>query len=262
MPEWLLKKDDYVPIKDKDTFIDKSILALLKVISKLIFKAERKKNIFGINAILKVISALMLIILVSVSRSLLFILTIDISILFVVSLLSINEIKNILSVSLIMSFLTFVILIPSIIMGNANNSLLIIIKIFATITSLGILSNITEWNDITSTLKLFFIPDIFIFVFEITIRYIVILGEFSVNMLYAVKLRSVGVSRNKYGSLSGIMGTMFIKSKEMAEEMLNAMECRGFSGEYRLHKNIKFSFKDYFFIIINVIVIMMFIFFR
>ena len=33
--------------------------------------------------------------------------------------------------------------------------------------------------------------------------------------------------------LTGIAGTLFLKSKEMAEEMYAAMECRGFTGEYR-----------------------------
>ena len=53
----------------------------------------------------------------------------------------------------------------------------------------------------------------FIFVFDITIKYIVIFGEFSLNMLYALKLRSVGKSKNKSTSLSGIIGTTVYKIK-------------------------------------------------
>ena len=49
------------------------------------------------------------------------------------------------------------------------------------------------------------------------------LGEFTLEMLYALKLRSVGKNRNKYGSLGGIAGTLFVKSREMSEEMSGAM---------------------------------------
>ena len=35
MPEWLLKEENYMPLKDKDTFINKSILSLLNVISRI-----------------------------------------------------------------------------------------------------------------------------------------------------------------------------------------------------------------------------------
>lgn len=262
MPEWLSKKDNYIPLKDGDAFIDKSILSFLEVISKLILKSEGKRNIIEINAVVKVISTLMLVILLSTSRSLLFIITVNILLLLIVSLLSSDEIISILSASFIMSIFTFIILIPSIAKGNTGNSILIILKVLATITSVSVLSHVTKWNDITSALKIFFIPDLFILVLDITIKYIVVLGEFSLNMMYALKLRSIGKNKNKYYHLSGIMGTMFIKSKEMSEEMYNAMECRGFTGEYKAYKKFKFNFKDYIVILADVIIVNMYIFFR
>ena len=85
------------------------------------------------------------------------------------------------------------------------------------------------------------------------------LGEFSLNMLYALKLRSVGKNSKKYNSLSGIAGTMFIKSKEMAEEMYAAMECRGFTGEYAYKKVSSLSPADYIYIVMNLLIITTFI---
>ena len=35
MPEWLLKKDNYIPLKDKDAFIDKSISVYIKCTYKI-----------------------------------------------------------------------------------------------------------------------------------------------------------------------------------------------------------------------------------
>lgn len=262
MPEWLLQNEKYTPLKDKDSFIDKSILSILAVIAKLNFMPHKKERFSSVNANVKVISAIVIVILAATSRSLLFLLTIDIILFLIVSLLSVQEIKNILRVSFVMAVFTFVILLPSIIFGNINNSILIILKILATVTSINILSHITQWHKMTGALKMFFIPDIFIFVLDITVKYILILGELSVSMLYALKARAVGRSKDKYASLSGIIGTMFIKSKVMAEEMHSAMECRGFTGEYKVCAENKLGLIDYAFIVMDILLVLMFIFFR
>ena len=114
----------------------------------------------------------------------------------------------------------------------------------------------------TGALKSFFLPDIFILVLDITIKYIVMLGDFTLNMLYSLKLRSVGKNRKKYTSMSGVAGTMFIKSKEMAEETYYAMECRGFTGEYHVYGKSKFTMADYAYIIVNVGIVVLFVYFR
>lgn len=252
MPEWLLKKDDYVPSAAKNGFINKSILSILKMLSKFKYGSKHKSNRFKINAITKIITAFLLIILVSLSRSFGFLLIIDVCLLLIISILNVEEIKHIIRMAVIVSIFTLIVLLPSIFMGNENNSILIVIKTLTTITIVNITSSISQWNETTKTLKLFFIPDIFILVLDITIKYIIIFGEFSLNMLYALKLRSVGKNKNKSTSVSGIIGTMFIKSKEMADEMYAAMECRGFTGEYKLHGTLSFRLNDMLCIIIDI----------
>jgi cobalt/nickel transport system permease protein len=252
MPEWLLKKDDYTPANESNTFITKSILAILKMLTKFKYTTEHKVNRFGINTITKLISAILLIIMVSTSRSLGFIILIDVYLLLIISFLSAGEIKHIVKMAAVVGIFSIIILLPSMLMGNINNSIIIIIKTITTVTVVNIMSSISQWNDITKALKLLFIPDIFILVLDVTIKYIIIFGEFSLNMLYALKLRSVGKSKSKSTSISGIIGTMFIKSKEMAEEMYGAMECRGFTGEYKLHSKYKFRLNDMVYIIINI----------
>ena len=62
---------------------------------------------------------------------------------------------------------------------------------------MNILSHTSRWSEISKSLKLLFIPDIFIWIMDITIKYIVLLGEHSINLLYALKLRSIGIHSNK-----------------------------------------------------------------
>jgi cobalt/nickel transport system permease protein len=261
MPEWLLRKDNYIPLKDKDAFINKSILSILGVLTRFRLQTGYKENKFGVNALVKLISTFLLIILVSLTKSFTFVLVANVYLLVVINFLSIEEIKYILKVSSVAAIFTFIILLPSIFMSYGNNAIMITLKVLASVTTVNILACTTQWNDLMGTLKAFHVPDMFIFVLDITIKYIIILGEFSLNMIYSLKLRSVGRSKNKTTALSGIVGTMFIKSKEMAEEMHSAMECRGFTGEYRVYKKFKFKLADYICILFNITFILTYFYF-
>ena len=260
MPEWLLQDEHYAPEADKDTFINKSILSLLGILSRIRNQSGYKADLFHVNAAFKVAFTFMLAVLVSISRSFTFVVIIIVYLLAVLSFMEGKEIVKVLRVSLVMALFTFIILLPAAFWGNTYSSIMITSKVFATVTAVNILSHTTMWNSITSALKRFFIPDIFIFVLDITIKYIVMLGDFTLNMLYALKLRSVGRNRSKYTSLSGIAGTMFIKSKEMAEDMHAAMECRGFTGEYHISSRFRFTFADGIYILMNAGIVFIFVY--
>ena len=262
MPEWLLEKDSYNPINDKDAFINKSILSLLNVLSKFRRQTEYKNKRFSINAFIKFISTIIAIVFLSLSKSSSYVFINVVLLLVLLNFLNTEIIKNILKVSLVVTIFTFIILLPSVFMGNGNNIIMITLKVFISVSAVNILASTTQWNDLIETMKIIHIPDMFIFVLDTTIKYIIILGDFSLNMVYALKLRSVGKSKNKNGSLSGILGTMFLKSKEMAEEMYDAMQCRGFTGEYKVYKKIKFKLIDYICILLNIVFVVMFFYFN
>lgn len=261
MPEWLLKKDDYIPQKDKNAFINKSILSILKVFSRFMKQTEYKKNKVEINPLVKLISTLIAIIFISLTRSFAFVLIVNVFILVLINFLTIDDIKHVLKLGLTVGIFTFIILLPSIFLGYGNNSLMITLKVLASVTFINILACTTQWNGLISALKVLHVPDIFIFVLDITIKYILMLGDFSLNMLYCLKLRAIGKSSNKATALSGVIGTMFIKSKELAEEMQGAMECRGFTGEYKVYKKLKLKLPDYICIIFTLGFILTYIYF-
>lgn len=78
------------------------------------------------------------------------------------------------------------------------------------------------------------------------------------EMLYALKLKSIGKNDKKYLSLSGVMGNLFLKSKDMSEEMYSAMECRGFTGEYSSKIKFQFKFRDICYLVYNIILVMVY----
>lgn len=258
MPEWLTVKNEYTPQSDKDTFINKSILSLLRLISRIRSESEYKKETLKVSAVLKVALTFILILFLSLSSSLTFIVIVNVYLLLILSMMRGEDILKILRASFVIAVFTFVILLPATFWGNYYSIIMITPKVFATVTAVNIVSHSTKWNNITNALKVFFIPDLFILVLDITIKYILLLGEFSLNMLYALKLRSVGKNRSKYTALSGIAGIMFIKSKEMSEDMYSAMECRGFTGEYKINKKSKITFYDIIYIAMNAMIAFLF----
>ncbi|WP_066874879.1 energy-coupling factor transporter transmembrane component T family protein [Clostridium mediterraneense] len=257
--EWLFKKEVYNPPKDKDGFINKTIMGFMGVLSMI----KREKNyedgiLYKINPMVKLFSTLLLIIFLSLSRQSVYTYIISAFFLLCLATVQADVVKRILAISVTVPIFTLIILIPSMIMGNIHNSLMMVLKIAITLIAVNLLSNTTKWHDITKAFKIIRVPDIFIFVFDITIKYIYILGEFSLEMLYALKLKSVGKNNKKMTSITSIMGNLFFKSKNMGEDMYMAMECRGFTGEYVSYGKFKFTAIDAVYILIIAILIALF----
>ena len=262
MPEWLLKSENYAPVSDKDTFINKSILSFLKLLSKIRAQSDFEKDKLFVSPVFKLVFTLLYIVLLSVSQSFTYLYIMITYIILVLCVMPGSDIIKILRGSLIATAFTVIVLLPSAFYGNRYSITMIPAKVFATITAVNILSYSTRWDRIIGAIKRFHFPDLFIFVFDITIKYILMLGEFSLEMLYSLKLRSVGKNKKKYTSLGGIGGTLFIKSREMAEDMYSAMECRGFTGEYRVSDRLRFTPADFIYTVINAGIVYTFIYFQ
>lgn len=262
MPEWLLKSENYAPLSDRDTFVNKSILSFLGLLSKIRAQSGYDKDKLFVSPVFKLAFTLLYIVLLSVSQSFSYLYIMLVYIILILSAMPGKDIIKVLRGSLIATLFTVIILLPTFFSGNSYSITIIPLKVFATITAVNIMSHSTRWDRIIGALKRFHLPDLFIFVFDITIKYIVMLGEFSLEMLYALKLRSVGKNRKKYTSLGGVGGTLFIKSREMSEEMYSAMECRGFTGEYHIYDKFKITLADIIYILINAGIVYTFIYFQ
>jgi cobalt/nickel transport system permease protein len=251
MPEWLLKGENYIPQSDKDTFLNKSILSLLGVISLIRAQDGQMKDIFKVDAFFRLLFTLALVVMVSMSRTSDFVFVALAYQLVILCIVPAREIIKTLRVSLVAAFFAVIILLPAVFYGGGTGVMLIPLKVLVTVTAVSLLSRVTRWDLIIGALKRFFVPDLLIFVLDITLKYILMLGEFSVEMLYALRLRSVGKNKSKYSSISGVAGTMFLKSREMAEDMYLAMEARGFTGEYRAFSKFSFGLPELVYLIIN-----------
>lgn len=264
MPDWILRSEEYAPRADADGFIDKSILSVLGVLAKIRNRAGDRKEDRGpaVHPAVKLALSLLLILLVSLSRSIYFLAIVGTYELAVICLMSGAKIARVLKTSLIASVFAFIIFLPSALWGNWPGVLMVSSKVLLSVALASLISATAGWTAISRALSSFRVPDIFILVLDLAIKYISLLGGLVLDMLYALKLRSVGRNRDKTASLSGIAGTVFLKSKDAAEEMYAAMECRGFVGTYRTILRARLSFADFAFIATNALIVSLFFYLR
>ena len=104
---------------------------------------------------------------------------------------------------------------------------------FVCVGLVNIFNHTTQWNHITKALRTLHIPGVFIFILDITLKYLVLLGSLIEGLLTACSLRSVGKNKKKYQSVGGVMGVTFVRSTEMSQQMYEAMQCRGFTDDYK-----------------------------
>ena len=231
VPEWLFLKESYVPKKDHDNFIKRTEKAILKVFSKFRFAPVRRKKEL-LPAELKLVLMLVLLLAISLSKTGGQLLVIAAFVFLLEAFQSGEILKRIFKGALMASIFTLVIVTPNFFVTKSYKPLMLVIKVFFSVSSVYLFHLTTEWNRITRGLKRLHVPSVFLFVLEMAIKYIGILGEVSLNMVEALLVRSIGKNRKKYETMSSILGTTYLKSREISEEMFEAMECRGFTGDF------------------------------
>lgn len=231
IPEWMTKEEQYEPKKDADGFMTKSMLQLIGVLAK----ARRKGGVVSErnHASFWLCLTMYLILLVSCSRTIYFHGCVLAGILIRLCFVSEKSLLSVWKTALSATLFSMLVLLPAAWMGSPVTLFLVSGKVCLSVSLVSLLTETLSWNELTQGMKGFHVPDIFIFTLDITLKYIVILGEVCIHMLQALQLRSVGKNRKKGTAFAGILGTAFLKSQTMAEETYQAMVCRGFEGTYR-----------------------------
>jgi len=262
LPAWLTTEEAYAPPAGKDAFIERSILSLLGVLSRMRAQSVRRGGKFAAHAVFRLAFTLTLIVLLSLAQSPSFVMIVLVGMLCRIAMLNGEEIARVLRCGLGAALFTAIVLLPAGLLGNWRSMAALTPKVFVSVSALSLLSAGTRWNGLTGALKYFLIPDLFIFVLDIALKYIYLLGELTLNMLYALKLRSVGKSGGGQSSLSGVAGTLFLRSREMAGELHAAMECRGFTGKYQRPARFLFGLADAALIVLGLGLVLLYIYLK
>lgn len=178
------------------------------------------------------VSTLVFVLLLSLSRSPSFTLFAAALLLSILAATRGDRILLILKASVPAAALTFLVMLPYALWGNAVGAVTITVKVFLSVTAVTLFSETQGWGRISRALAALHAPALFVLVLDLTFRYVALLGGLSLSMLHALKLRSVGRNADKTASLSAVAGVLFLKSRLMAEEAYAAMECRCFTGSF------------------------------
>ncbi len=233
LPSWMERVDQYDPPKDCSKFAVKTIQTIGKAMSRIKVQKGHEKG-RPLPALFKLLVTAGGILFLSITQNKLCIMAYAAILLLYLCTWPARDILNIMKAGCGASVLALIILLPAMFIqpSGIRNELLIVIKVFFSISTLSIFNHTTQWNHITGALKKLHIPGIFIFTLDITLKYIVLLGNLITDLLTSLQLRSVGKNNKKYSSIGGVMGVTFVRGTEMNQQMYEAMQCRGFTDDY------------------------------
>ncbi|MBB5335216.1 energy-coupling factor transporter transmembrane component T [Pectinatus brassicae] len=232
IPMWLLQNDDYLPQKDRERYLSKTLLGIL---GRLIhFRQQMQiqtESFFSVT--FKLIYVFLLIFSIALAHTITFLLLLLAGLLAYICLLDGRQILSLLKPAIGAMVFTFIIIVPAIFL-QGTIVMLLPFKVFLSTLLVAALSRSTPFYLITKALGGLHVPSVFIMSLDLTINYIVLLGNTAIDLLQALKLRSVGRNTGKYESMGNVLGMTFLKSQEYAKQTHAAMLCRGFTGEYHV----------------------------
>lgn len=233
LPAWAKQQESFIPDQAKAKFLERSLLRMTTVLKTL--RQSPDKRLLPIPAWLTLIILVILTIAVSASHSMLLIISALASVMLILCILPAFILKRCLSISCLAAALSLAVLLPAFFLGQQRAVLLLPLRTFITANLWVLFISVYPWNKITASLRQLHIPDTAIAIFDMTLKFILLLGETAQQRLWALKLRSVGKGTEK--AMPAVIGSTFIRAKELSEDMYQAMVCRGYTGEYKHERN-------------------------
>jgi len=232
LPSWLQRAETYWPARDRDGFLDRTIRALLHVLALGRRRPLRCRHDRLSDPTCRLVCALGFVLLVSVARSPSFVAVAGAAFLVVLALQPASRIAETLRAAGPTAAFTAVILLPYALSAGPVRPVFLVLKVILSTGAVALVGSTTEWASLSGAARRLRVPALFLTVLDVFIRFVALLGEVALEMLQAVRLRSVGRNRNKSAALGGVAGSLYLRSRELAEELHAAMVCRGFTGEY------------------------------
>ena len=218
----------------------------------------------SMDARVKVLSVLALLVAVSLSRSLLVIAGVYLAALVLALASSIPAGFFIKRVWLALPFFTGMIILPAFFVtpGPAlvqlplglvitstgfTTGLFLLLRVSTSLSLTLLLILTTPWNTVLSALTVLRVPDVFILILGMTYRYIYLLLHTANDMFLSRKSRVVGRldAAEDRRMLAAISGTLLGKSLDMSGEVYLAMQSRGFRGTIVTLKPFKMRAQDW-----------------
>jgi cobalt/nickel transport system permease protein len=232
--------------------LEDALHSITETLERALFAEEislRPGQLQGVDARVKVLGVLALLIGVSLSRSLWVILALYV-LAFVLALVSaIPADFFIRRVWLALPFFTGLIVLPALFITpgpalvhlplglvithtGVTTDLFLLLRVSTSLSLVMLLILTTPWNTVLSALSVLYIPDVFILILGMTYRYIYLLLHITNDMFLSRKSRVIGrlTGGEERHMLASVSATLLTKSLNLSSEVYLAMQSRGFRG--------------------------------
>jgi len=133
----------------------------------------------------------------------------------------------------------------------------VVIKSWYSVLSMIILNSTTPFPDLIKGFNNLCIPKILVINIAFMYRYLSVLIQEGVTMLRARDCRYFGGFNTRHIKTAGYMaGILFIRTVERSERIYNSMISRGFEGEIKTLSEDKPGWKDIFFAIFFIVILL------
>ncbi len=247
--------------------VEHTLHAITQVLERSLFAEElsRRTGLFqALDARVKIVAVLGLLISVSLSRSLAVIASIYALVLLLGVVSAIPAAVLIRRVWLALPFFTGVIVLPALFLTpgpalvglpfgmivtqtGATTALFLLLRVSTSVSLTLLLVLTTPWNTVLRALSVLRLPDVFVLILGMTYRYVYLLLRLANDMFLSRKSRVVGrmsTAENRR-ILAAIGGTLLTKSLDLSGEVYLAMQSRGFRGSIVTLKPFKMQGRDW-----------------
>lgn len=230
LPDWAKQEEACQAEADRDVFISRSFLRVLGVVGRLREMGARQEPVLPSAAAM--LFLFFWLIMTALARTGTFLLLQAALVLALLALRDGRQLRRILAAALAAAALSALLVLPAVWLWGSWRSLLLPAKAFLSFSSLGWLLAVYPASVLSRTLSFLRVPRLVIFLFDTTLRHLVILGGAAGELLSALELRSVGKNHAKERSLTQTAGWLFLRSRFLGSALYEAMICRGFDGTY------------------------------
>lgn len=124
----------------------------------------------------------------------------------------------------------------------------VILRFVLTVSAALILIATTSFPGICNALDRLKVPRLFVIQLMFLYRFIFVLTEEALRMVRARRIRAVDQKHPSLKLFVQMLGLLFIRTLERAERIYLAMQSRGFEGEVRTLKKLRFTVGDLLFV--------------
>lgn len=231
IPAWMCRPEGYEPPRDRDGFITRSMLQLVSALRALRLDAGSPSRLSPSPSV-RLVVTLLAVVLVSLASNLAFVAVMLALVLVRACVLPRKALRRVVTTSVAAASLALVVMLPATLLGQTRAAVSMALR---TLVSCGLVTCMVQTmapGGISSALRALRVPGVTILTLDLALRSIVDLGRVALEVLTALRLRSVGRNRDKGGSIGGVGGVLLLKASEASRDTYDAMRCRGFDGSY------------------------------